>query len=81
MTLEQLRRIHGSRPFRPFTMYMADGRSLTVPHPEMLWVPPQATRTVHVEVAPDVSEYVDLLLVASIQVGNGKASHNGRKKR
>ena len=36
MTIEQLRNVHQARPFRPFTIHMADGRALHVPHSEFL---------------------------------------------
>jgi hypothetical protein len=32
MTAEQLRAMREASPFRPFTIHLADGRSLPVPH-------------------------------------------------
>jgi hypothetical protein len=40
MTFEQLRRMHQARPFQPFDIFLADGRSLPVDHPEMLAIAP-----------------------------------------
>ena len=40
MTVELLRKMHRARPFEPFDIHVADGRSLPVPHPKFLAVPP-----------------------------------------
>jgi hypothetical protein len=38
MTIEQLREARDVRPFRPFEIRMADGRALTVRHPDnIVW--------------------------------------------
>jgi len=79
MTIEQLRQVVESRPFRPFTMRLADGSRVRVPHPEFLWFPPKASRTVAVAVSDDALVLIDLLLVAAIDVGNGKT--RGRNAR
>ncbi len=38
MTAEKLLGFVRAVPFRPFTIYLGDGRSLVVPHPEILLV-------------------------------------------
>ena len=77
MTIEQLRQVMESRPFRPFTMRLANGSRVHVPHPEFLWVPPKASRTVAVAVSDDALVLIDLLLVAAIDVGNGRTRRRG----
>ena len=72
MTIEQLRQVMESRPFRPFTMRLADGSRVRVPHPEFLWFPPKHSRTVAVAVSDEALVLIDLLLVAAIDIGNGK---------
>ena len=72
MTVEQLRNVISASPFRPFTMKLADGTRLRVKHPEFVSFSPVG-RTVIVWSEGDAFEIVDLLLVASIEVGNGKA--------
>jgi hypothetical protein len=67
MTVEQLRKVHQARPFRPFTIHMADGRSLLVPHSEFLSHSPSG-RTVVVQHADDTFSIIDLLLVSEIEV-------------
>ena len=77
MTLETLRKVHSARPFQPFTLHIADGRRLFVPHPEFLWIPGNVGRTIFVTAEPDAPEFVDLLLITSIQMG--ARSSNGRR--
>jgi hypothetical protein len=67
MTTEQLRRYKDARPFRPFDIFMADGRRLTVPHPELIMLSPSG-RTIIVGMPDDTFEIVDLLLVTSLKV-------------
>ena len=70
MTVEQLRKIHQARPFQPFTLKLADGNQIEVRHPEFLAHSPSG-RTVIVTTPDESFEVVDLLLVTSIEVGNG----------
>ena len=77
MTFEQLRKIHQARPFKPFALHLADGRSLEVRHPEnMAYAGP--ARTIAVFAEPDAAEIIDLLLVTSLRpLRNGSRSkHN-----
>ena len=76
MTIEQLRAVHQARPFRPFTLQLADGRSLHVPHNELLPHSP-AGRTVIVYENDESFSIVDLLLVTRIEVKNGVAVDSG----
>jgi hypothetical protein len=75
MTIEQLRRMHQARPFQPFDIYLADGRSLPVGHPEVLAISPPG-RTIGVGLQDGTIEVVDLLLVTSL-----KPKPNGRPGR
>jgi hypothetical protein len=75
MTIEKLRKMHQARPFQPFDIHLADGRSLPVPHPEVLAVPPPG-RTIGVGLADGTIEIVDLLLVTTL-----KPRPNGSKRR
>jgi hypothetical protein len=67
MTIEQLRKLHLARPFQPFVIHLADGRSLQVPHPEFLSQSPTG-RTISVGLPDGTHEIVDLLLVTSLRV-------------
>ncbi len=79
MTIEQLQKMHQARPFKPFGIYMADGRTLPVEHPEMLAVPPPG-RTIGVGCMDGTIEIVDLLLVTSLKPrANGSAGVKRRR--
>ena len=70
MTIGHLRNVVKARPVRPFRLHMGDGRALDVPHPDFVAVHP--TGRVAIVFGPkDQFEIVDLLLVTSIEVGNG----------
>jgi hypothetical protein len=74
MTIEQLRNVHQSTPFQPFTVHLADGRSLLVPHAEFL-SHSRSGRTVLVPSTQDESySVVDLLLVTRLEVHRGETA-------
>jgi len=73
MTVEQLQATQHAKPFRPYRIHMADGRSLDVHHPDFVARSP-AGRTIVVYKADDTSEIVDLLLVTSLEVLNGQSA-------
>ena len=71
MTIDRLKEIHQCRPFRPFTMQLADGGTIRITHPESIAYSP--TGRTAVVVFPDEStQWVDLLLVSRIEVKNGQ---------
>ena len=75
MTIEELRKIHLARPFVPFDIHLADGRTLRVEHPEFLSQSPPG-RTIAVGLPDGSHEIVDLLLVVSL-----KPRPNGSRRR
>lgn len=77
MTIEQLRKVYESEPFRPFVLHLADSREIPVMHREFMAMSPSG-RTVTVYDADDTSNIIDLLLVVSIEL---KAVTNGSGKR
>ena len=75
MTLAKMVAIHGARPFRPFDIYIADGRVIRISHPEILVI---GGRTVTVHQEADTEEVLDLLLVASLKsVAISRPPRNG----
>ena len=66
MTTEQLRRVHGARPFTPFAVFLADGRTIPVRHPKNLSFQ-GGGRVIHVHHDADGPEIIDLLLVTSLK--------------
>lgn len=77
MTVEQLRKMHQARPFRPFRVHMADGRHLDVEHPEFLAHTPTG-RTVMIAQPDESFEVIDLLLVTSLEPIDGKRRPRGK---
>jgi hypothetical protein len=77
MTIEQVRKLHQAQSFRPFRIHLADSRSLDITHPEVLAIH-EPGRTVSVA-AEDGFEIVDLLLVTSLEMLNGRAKSAKRK--
>jgi len=78
LTLEKLKNAHEAKPFRPFTIHLADGTTLEVPHPELLWRTPSG-RTIFVSKGGEDVAIVDHLLVTQLTVHNGSASGRRRK--
>jgi hypothetical protein len=71
MTIEQLRNTLHAQPFRPFRVHLADGRSFDVEHPEFL-ASTRGGRTIIIFTGGEGFEIIDLLLVTSLEVVNGK---------
>ena len=79
MTIEKLKEFHDKRPFEPFDIFLADGRSVHVDHPEFL-MQSRSGRTVTVTTPDDRSAVIDLLLVTSLEPsGNGRTRKRPRR--
>ena len=65
MTTNEMRKLILLRPFEPFTLHLADGRSFAVTHPECVALAPGSRVAV---VGHDKTyDFVDLLLVTSVE--------------
>jgi hypothetical protein len=71
MTVQQLMQMQRTQPFRAYRIHLADGRSLEVNHPDFVARSPSG-RTVIIYKIDETFEVVDLLLVTSLEVMNGK---------
>jgi hypothetical protein len=80
MTIEQLRAVHQASPFQPFTLHLADGKVLRVPHRELL-SHSESGRTIVVHQPNETFSVVDLLLVTRLEVENGVRRGNGSRRR
>jgi hypothetical protein len=80
MTVEQLRKLHQARPFKPFDIHMGDGRSVPVEHPEVLAITPPG-RTIAVGLADGTVETIDLLLVTSLKERPAEPSPSRGRRR
>lgn len=66
--IQKLRELLEAHPFRAFVVRLADGRSLDVPSPDMVWMPADGRGGLHFFVpAQDRIVSVNLLLVTSIE--------------
>lgn len=67
MTAEQFRAMREANPFRPFTIHLADGRTLAVPHRGFVSQSPPG-RTIIVYHSGEAFSVVDLYLVTELEV-------------
>jgi len=67
VTIEQFRRLLLAQPFQPFTVHLADGRQMQVPHREFASHSPVG-RTVAIAQPDGTFEIIDLLLVVGLEV-------------
>lgn len=67
MRVEEVRKLYGAEPFRPFTLHLADGREISVGHPEFMALAPSG-RTLTVYQPDDSFNIVDLMLVTDLEV-------------
>jgi len=67
MTIEQLATVHHTRPFRPYTIHLGDGRAFFVKHPDF-WSRSPSGRTVIVHQDDESFSILDLLLVTELEV-------------
>jgi hypothetical protein len=79
MTAQEFRSVFEALPFRPFTVYLADGREVTVRHQEYALLSPTG-RTLIVYEDDDSFQVLDLMLATGVQV-NGKRLKNVRKRK
>ncbi|MCK4343178.1 MAG: hypothetical protein KAY37_15800 [Phycisphaerae bacterium] len=71
MTVEQLVQVQRAQPFRAYRIHLADGRHLDVGHPDFLARSPSG-RTAIVYKVDETFEIIDLLLVSSLEILDGK---------
>ena len=64
---KQLRALREANPFRPFTIHLADGRALLIPHRDFVSQSP-AGRTIIVYRSDEAFSVVDLYLVTELEV-------------
>jgi hypothetical protein len=78
MTAQEFRSVFDAQPFRPFTVHLADGRAIAVPHQECALLSPTG-RTLIVYEDDDSFQVLDLMLATGVQV-NGKGPKKVRRK-
>ena len=78
MTVERLQQVLNATPFQPFTIHLADGKSIPVVSREFVASSPSG-RTIVVFDPEDRMNILDLLLVTNLQVE--PANGNGQRKK
>jgi len=82
MTIDRIRKVVQAEPFQPFILSLADGRRFLVRSPGFIFITPEASRTIIVAESGEDYSIIDLLMVTSIDVGNGrKCRSNGKAPR
>ena len=71
MTIGKVKELYEAQPFRPFTVCLADGRKIPVRHKEFVALSPSG-RTMIVYQPDDSHDIIDILLVTSLEVRNGR---------
>jgi hypothetical protein len=66
VTIQRVEQLHERRPFVPFTIETADGKSVEIRHPEFLAQTPNG-RIVIVADENDSVGFIDLLLVTKLR--------------
>jgi hypothetical protein len=68
MTVEQLRATIKAVPFQPFTLRLADGREIPVPHPDFILYAPNMPRIAVVTLSDATVEIIDVLMIVGLTV-------------
>jgi hypothetical protein len=76
MTKDQLQAIRDASPFSPFTIHLADGRSLRVLHRDFISVSPGG-RTIIVYHTGEAFSVIDKLLITELAVDDRTVQSNG----
>jgi hypothetical protein len=67
VTAQQFREVREANPFRPFTIHLADGQSIIVPHRDFVSQSPGG-RTIFVYGSNESFRLVDLYLITRVEV-------------
>ena len=60
----EIRRRLERQPFLPFTIFLADGRTFDIPHPEFLWL--DVSRLYYIHGSDPAGERLNSLLIVSV---------------
>ncbi len=67
MTLEEVTKAVHAVPFAPFTLFLADGLSIRVPHPDFISLPPTGRTVAIYQEEERAHAIVDLLLATKLE--------------
>jgi hypothetical protein len=78
MKIEKIREALHAQPFRPFSIHVADGGRLVVPHQDFVAVEP-AGREIIVYRANNSHQIVDVLLITRLEMKAKNGTHHKKK--
>ena len=84
MTSDKLREVLRAEPFNPFVVHMADGRALTVNHPELMAISPSGRIAYLFETGDrhDSGHHIEILMITSIEVRSARpGTGRGRRRK
>ena len=79
MTIDKLRAAYEAKPFRPFTIHLADCRAIPVQHREFIMAAPSG-RALSIYQPDDTLNVIDLLPVTDLEV-KPRANGSGRRRK
>jgi len=79
MQMKELQHAYNTQPFEPFVIHIADGRKVRVDHPDFMALSSAGRSTVVYDKTGGF-EIIDVLLISSLKVINGKTRTRSRKK-
>ena len=71
--IERIRELYWAKPFRPFTLHLADGQSVTVAHPELMALSAN-TKELFVMDPDGAGRFINVPQITEIKVKSRKAS-------
>lgn len=71
MNIAEIKKLSHAQPFRPFNVYLADGRSVHVRHPDFLAF---GARSITVYEDPEAAETIDVRLITSLKPSKPQSS-------
>jgi hypothetical protein len=78
MNVKSIKEFCEEKPFRPFTVHLADGRSIPVEHPEMVLYPPSGQEVMIYQ--PDNSfDFIDVFQITSLRQKRKPAGKSQKK--
>ena len=79
MKAETLKRLIEANPFQPFSVNLADGRALKIPHRDFISSSPNF-RMLTVWHKDDSCDFVDLMLVVGFHLQKPQRNGHGRRR-
>jgi hypothetical protein len=78
MRLDDLRQVKNRRPFEPFQIHLADGRGISIGHPDALaWEGPDFAPVLHIVLPGGRWEVVNFAAITSLSPTGSPAAADG----